>query len=162
MSYYSICPICGACLDPGERCDCEDTVRNAYKILPSGRAVIYLQGKGQRRATLVDAQDLHTVLSFPGKWYAQRRRWTWYAAATAYIDGRKVTVRLHRLLCDPPEGYEVDHVDHDGLNNTRQNLRVVTPEQNKANLRDCGRDIEHRWYEAGCRPCTAPAEVLPY
>lgn len=23
MSYYHTCPICGANLDPGERCDCE-------------------------------------------------------------------------------------------------------------------------------------------
>ncbi len=22
--YYHECPICGACLDPGERCDCEE------------------------------------------------------------------------------------------------------------------------------------------
>ena len=24
MSYYRVCPICGANLDPGERCDCQD------------------------------------------------------------------------------------------------------------------------------------------
>lgn len=24
MSYYNTCPICGANLDPGERCDCEE------------------------------------------------------------------------------------------------------------------------------------------
>ena len=24
MSYYHICPCCGAALDPGERCDCKD------------------------------------------------------------------------------------------------------------------------------------------
>ena len=24
MSYYNICPDCGARLDPGERCDCKD------------------------------------------------------------------------------------------------------------------------------------------
>ena len=25
MSYYRVCPLCGAALDPGERCDCQDT-----------------------------------------------------------------------------------------------------------------------------------------
>lgn len=24
MAYYHICPHCGAALDPGERCDCEE------------------------------------------------------------------------------------------------------------------------------------------
>ena len=24
MSYYRTCPLCGANLDPGERCDCKD------------------------------------------------------------------------------------------------------------------------------------------
>lgn len=24
MSYYRLCPCCGAALDPGERCDCKD------------------------------------------------------------------------------------------------------------------------------------------
>lgn len=24
MPYYKTCPLCGAALDPGERCDCQD------------------------------------------------------------------------------------------------------------------------------------------
>lgn len=24
MPYYKSCPLCGAALDPGERCDCQD------------------------------------------------------------------------------------------------------------------------------------------
>lgn len=24
MPYYKTCPSCGACLDPGERCDCQN------------------------------------------------------------------------------------------------------------------------------------------
>ena len=31
MSYYKICPYCGAALDPGEKCDCgqKETARSA-------------------------------------------------------------------------------------------------------------------------------------
>ena len=29
MSYYRTCPDCGAALDPGERCDCQDDKKAA-------------------------------------------------------------------------------------------------------------------------------------
>ena len=29
MSYYRVCPCCGAALDPGERCDCQDEKKAA-------------------------------------------------------------------------------------------------------------------------------------
>jgi len=98
---------------------------------------------------LIDAADLPAVLSL-GLWYAQRRRWTYYAACTTGPRGHRVTVRLHRFLMQPSADMEVDHVNHDGLDNTRGNLRIVTPDVNKLNLRDEGRDIGRRWYEAGC------------
>lgn len=25
MAYYTVCPVCGANLDPGEKCDCENS-----------------------------------------------------------------------------------------------------------------------------------------
>lgn len=28
MSYYRVCPYCGSNLDPGENCDCRDSVRD--------------------------------------------------------------------------------------------------------------------------------------
>jgi len=37
---------------------------------------------------------------------------------------------LHRLLMNPTEGQEVDHVDANPLNNTRGNLRLCTKRQN--------------------------------
>ena len=27
MSYYRVCPLCGAALDPGERCDCNEYLK---------------------------------------------------------------------------------------------------------------------------------------
>jgi len=33
MSYYRPCPVCGAALDPGERCDCQDKKEAAAPVL---------------------------------------------------------------------------------------------------------------------------------
>ena len=40
---------------------------------------------------------------------------------------------LHRLILDAPKGLEVDHIDGDGFNNMRSNLRLCTKSQNQHN-----------------------------
>jgi len=42
-------------------------------------------------------------------------------------------IRLHVAILQPPIGYEVDHIDRNGLNNLRSNLRIATVSQNRAN-----------------------------
>ncbi|MDD3230534.1 MAG: hypothetical protein PHE09_15145 [Oscillospiraceae bacterium] len=33
MGYYNLCPICGASLDPGEHCDCDQEKREKPDLL---------------------------------------------------------------------------------------------------------------------------------
>lgn len=40
---------------------------------------------------------------------------------------------MHRLIAGCPDGMQVDHIDRNSLNNRRDNLRIVTPEQNGFN-----------------------------
>ena len=42
---------------------------------------------------------------------------------------------MHRLLMAPPKGMLVDHIDGNGLNNRRANLRLCTRSQNRRNTR---------------------------
>lgn len=79
--------------------------------------------------TLVDAADLPLV---DRRWYAKPHGRTVYAFAR--INGR--TVYLHRMLLGLTDRkVEVDHINHDGLDNRRSNLRIVTHRQNSANTR---------------------------
>lgn len=51
-------------------------------------------------------------------------------------NGRKVSVRMHRMLMAAPADRLVDHKDGDGLNNRRMsNLRLATHSQNCCNSR---------------------------
>jgi len=43
--------------------------------------------------------------------------------------------RLHRFVMDNPEGMEVDHINGDKYDNTRENLRVCTSSENSLNIR---------------------------
>lgn len=52
---------------------------------------------------------------------------------TRYVTRRDENGRdlfLHRDIMIPPEEMVIDHIDGDGLNNTRGNLRVLTHQQN--------------------------------
>lgn len=48
---------------------------------------------------------------------------------------RKRKVLLHRFITDAPANMEVDHRNWDGLDNRRDNLRIATHTQNRANAR---------------------------
>jgi hypothetical protein len=60
---------------------------------------------------------------------------TVYAYRRQITNGRLRTVYLHRLIAGTPQGFLTDHIDGDGLNNRRSNLRTVSPEQNSCNQR---------------------------
>jgi hypothetical protein len=83
--------------------------------------------------TIVDAEDYDMLSKY--KWMARRTGGvTFYAYCR--IQGKPVS--MHRMIMHPRKGYVVDHIDGNGLNNRRCNLRECTQEQNRANARPRG------------------------
>lgn len=46
---------------------------------------------------------------------------------------KTVSTLMHRLIMKAPKGVWVDHIDGDGTNNQKSNLRLCTPQQNYCN-----------------------------
>jgi hypothetical protein len=69
------------------------------------------------------------------KWHAFRgsRNATFYAVRTEKTAGKKRTVWMHREIAGTPAGMVTDHIDGNGLNNQRANLRAVSHTQNMVN-----------------------------
>lgn len=93
---------------------------------------------------LVDDDDYELVSKY--KWRIEKGRTTFYAIHTSgwynykgKTIKRGLTIRMHQLILgvlpDKNGGRSVktDHIDHNGLNNQKNNIRVVTNSQNGAN-----------------------------
>lgn len=63
-----------------------------------------------------------------------------YYAQRCYQDenGKTRTISMHRLLMNPPRGLVVDHINGNGLDNRRCNLRICTQSQNMMNSKPYG------------------------
>lgn len=87
----------------------------------------------QGERAIIDAKDVPLV---EGRNWAvlKRRKRLCYAVSAGKPPGPK-TLYMHRLILGPPDGMETDHINHDGLDNRRANLRACTGSQNQLNKR---------------------------
>ena len=83
----------------------------------------------KNKFAIVDAADYEWLSGF--RWHATCARGRSYAAT---VQGGK-SISMHRLIMNPPPGMVTDHINGNGLDNSRNNLRNCTPEQNRQNTR---------------------------
>lgn len=79
------------------------------------------------KEVLVDDEDFEYLNQF--KWYFNGR----YALHTT--GGRKnpKKIRMHVLINKTPSGYDTDHINGNGLDNRKENLRTATHAENMMN-----------------------------
>jgi len=88
---------------------------------------------------IVDDEDFELVSKF--KWCVKERKGranTEYAQSFQKVQKNvSVTIRMHRLILGLKwrDGKTVDHINGDGLDNQRENLRLCTPQQNSSNVK---------------------------
>jgi len=87
----------------------------------------------QGKFALVDDEDFEYLNQF--KWCALKRPHTFYAVRNLPNGkGKQKLIGMHRVILKVTDGeIECDHIDWNGLNNQKSNLRLCTSAQNEKN-----------------------------
>ena len=77
--------------------------------------------------------------------YAELNQWKWQAhynphtksyytvRTTLAKNGKRKQIGMHRIILNAPKNMQVDHINHNTLDNRKQNLRLCTQSQNQMN-----------------------------
>lgn len=111
---------------------------NDYEVRGDITAILIESKKHGNREVIIDTDDLNFLLNLNIRWCArQSGDGDLFYAQGHYKkpDGKDTVVQMHRMLLKPDKGMVVDHINHNGLDNRRKNLRQVTNSQNQQNKR---------------------------
>lgn len=92
----------------------------------------------QGKVALVDDEDFERVNVF--KWHLQTHpKWPLNQYACRWVreerTGKYKLIRMHRFILNLESRKFTDHIDGNGLNNQKDNLRECTPQENAFNRR---------------------------
>ena len=93
------------------------------------------------KVALVDDEDYERVNQYKWYCYDNKRSGHQYVDRMLYdlLSKKQRHLSLHRLIMDAPDNMYVDHINGNGLDNRRCNLRIVTKSQNSMNSSKCRR-----------------------
>ena len=102
------------------------------KVLNQSIAYIKLT---QDKYAVIDKKDFKWLNQW--KWCFEDKRHTGYGYAVRRqwepLKKRYKHILMHRLIMESPKGMQIDHQNGNGLDNRRENLRIVTNQQNRQN-----------------------------
>ena len=90
---------------------------------------IFIKSKGKYYVVLLDEEDVDKISGY--KWFLEPNKYV--SAHTKNSNGKDTTIKMARLITDAPKGMEVDHINHNPLDNRKANLRVCTHADNMRN-----------------------------
>ena len=89
--------------------------------------IILTQGK----FTAVDDADFDWLNQY--KWHAHKDLGGYYAKRTIHKNRKYHKIRMHRVIMNCPEDKQIDHINHNTLDNRKCNLRICTFPENQRN-----------------------------
>ena len=87
----------------------------------------------QGKVAIIDDKDLALVSQY--EWFAHKNGKNFYAETRLPISKGRILLKMHVLIMGKKIGFEIDHINHNGIDNRRENLRHATHSQNHQNNR---------------------------
>lgn len=87
----------------------------------------------QGMLAIVDDGDYDTLAQFSWQANFAKNGRCYAECSLPRINKYRPSTSMHRMIMQEPDGLYVDHIDNNGLNNTRTNLRICTNGQNNMN-----------------------------
>ncbi len=110
-------------------------MKNDFEIRGDKVAIFLNRNDGSILEAIIDKNDFAKVQEFTGVWYASWDKGikSFYVYGNIKLVEKRTRISLHRYITDCKSGMLVDHINHDTLDNTRTNLRMVTASVNCQN-----------------------------
>ena len=121
------------------KCDCGNTIVTTAKALQEGhtkscKCTQYDRGFNEMRedgnSIFIKVKDKEVIIDKEDlmKFYPSKVNISAFGYAVT-----KRNKKLHRIIIACPMGYEIDHINHNKLDNRKSNLRIVTRSENQMN-----------------------------
>lgn len=87
----------------------------------------------QGKFAIVDDEDYEELSKY--KWHLSKLSIFYARKTRKYESGKFSTISMHRYLLNAQKGMFVDHINGNGLDNRRSNIRICTQKENNRNMR---------------------------
>lgn len=111
-------------------------IKNRYIVCGDETTIVLNSGTYGQRKTTIAIEDLTRAQEFTGSWYPvfNKSTGTFYVEGSIKNDfGIWSSVKFHRWIVYAPENMQIDHENHDTLDNRRSNLRLCSHSENQRN-----------------------------
>lgn len=113
---------------PSETLPIDNSYQTGLPLLSRGVFIMKEIKLTQGKVAMVDDEDYQYLNGF--KWYASKAGNVFYAMKAITVDGKRKTQYMHNVILN---GKGIDHIDRNGCNNQKSNLRFCTQSENGMN-----------------------------
>lgn len=106
--------------------------QSKYEIFDDYAAIIINSPKYGKKTVFIDIEDIEKVKCY--SWCLRKNGDDFYVQSHILIaPNKRQNIQIHRVIMNCPDTKVIDHINHNTLDNRKQNLRICTIAENNKN-----------------------------